>query len=133
MGLSTLINHMADNIEFTDPNITENEKIRLKGKLKAAVLDTLRGNDLNQTHISKQLKDDDVILNVPYNADSSYSTVLEVKTYNRLEELLNGIYAQIPIKLRNKDIFVKTLENALEERQKSMMSNEQPERPNQNQ
>lgn len=118
LGLSTLINHMADNIEFTDPNITENEKIRLKGKLKAAVLDTLRGNDLNQTHISKQLKDDDVILNVPYNADSSYSTVLEVKTYNRLEELLNGIYAQIPIKLRNKDIFVKTLENALEERQK---------------
>lgn len=129
LDMTTLINHMADNIEFTDPNITENEKILLKEKLKAAVLDTLRGNDLDQTHISKQLKDDDVILNVPYNADSSYSTVLEVKSYNRLEELLNGIYAQIPIKLRNKDIFVQTLENALQERQKTNDEQRTPRAP----
>lgn len=119
ISLTEIIKLFKNNLEFRDAaNLSENDKIELRERIANSVLDVLRGNDLNNPYIEKKLKANDIPLNVLYNkiddTYESYKTVLEPRTYYRMEEFLNEIYDQIPLKYRDKEVFVETLFDAFD-------------------
>lgn len=117
LQLKDLLFILKNGIKFQNQAITPDEKKAYERNIDAAIYNAVKSNKMNMGFVDKIKKEFDleVVLPIKYEDQGSKTqrVIVESKVYENIDSFLNDLFAQIPVKARDKTSVEKEFGEAL--------------------